>query len=67
MAWTEAENTRVTTLEEAVNDLSTAISNLMTKTQMRQLLLIKQREIDSLGNRVAALEAQVRILQQNLD
>lgn len=67
MAWTSAENTRVTAIETMLNKVQTAISKLMTKQQMRQLLLIKQKEVDALTLRVAALEEQVAALQSKLD
>ena len=67
MAWTEAENDRVVAIENLLNEVQTAISNLMSKAQMRQLLLIKQSEVDALTQRVEALEAQVRTLQSRLD
>ena len=63
MALTDAENARINTLETAINDMWTAVQNLMTKEQMRELLLIKQNEVDSLTARVAALEAQITTLQ----
>lgn len=67
MAWTDAEETRVNTLEEYVNTLSTRISLLLSKEQMRQLLLIKQREIDALEARIVSLETQITTLQNQLD
>jgi polyhydroxyalkanoate synthesis regulator phasin len=66
MAWTDAEEQRIETLEEVVNDLQTAASNLASKQQMQQMLLIKQAEIDALTERVAALESQVTVLQGTL-
>ena len=57
MAWTVAETTRVDTIEDTLNEAQVAITNLMTKRQMRQLLAIKQQEVDALTVRVTALEA----------
>lgn len=67
MAWTTAESKRVIQIEEEINNLATAVGNLMAKKQFSQLLLIKQREIDALTLRVTALEAQLEILQNRLD
>lgn len=67
MAWTDAENTRVSTIETLLNKVQTAMTKLMTKQQMRQLLLIKQKEVDALTLRVTALETQVLDLQSKLD
>lgn len=67
MAWTDAETSRINTLEEALNDLATAINHLASKQQLRQLLLIKQTTIDALTLRVASLEAQIATLQSEQD
>lgn len=66
MAWTTAEETRIQAIEELLNKLQTAINNLMSKQQMRQLLLIKEEEINTLKERVTALEAQIAVLQGSL-
>jgi polyhydroxyalkanoate synthesis regulator phasin len=66
MAWTDSETARINTLEDVVNDLQTAITNLMSKLQMRQLLMLKQAEIDALTARVEALETQLTTLQNSL-
>ena len=63
MAWLSSETTRIETIEEAINELQIAVTNLMSKQQMRQLLLIKESEIQALTARVASLESQVTILQ----
>lgn len=55
--------TRLTALENAVNDLQTAITNLASMAQLRQLNLIKQEEIEALQQRVADLETQIEVLQ----
>lgn len=67
MAWTDAEKARVMAIEVILNDLQTAVDNLMSKAQMRQLLLIKQTEIDNLTTRVATLERLLEIIQQHLE
>ena len=63
MAWLSSETTRIETIEEAINELQIAVTNLMSKQQMRQLLLIKESEIQALTARVESLESQVTILQ----
>lgn len=66
MAWTAAESQRVEAIEEMLNSLQIAINNLASKQQLRQLLLIRQEEIDSLKLRVTDLETQVAALQSQL-
>lgn len=66
MSFTAAENTRITAIEELLNQVQIAITNLMSKQQMKQLLLIKQAEIDTLTQRVEALETQVATLQSSI-
>ena len=65
MAWTDAETKRVLALEKVANKLQTAINGLAAKETVRKLMLIRQEEIDDLTTRVAALEAQVAILQND--
>lgn len=55
--------TRLTALENAVNEIQTAITNLASMAQLRQLNLIKQEEIEALQQRVADLETQIEVLQ----
>ena len=59
----QALNNRV---EELLNQVQTAITNLAAKETVQQLLLIKQTEITELQNRVKSLETQVALLQQSL-
>jgi polyhydroxyalkanoate synthesis regulator phasin len=67
MSWSSAELTRIETLEEQLNKVQTAVKNLASKLQVRQLILLKQKELDALTNRVATLESQILTLQQNLE
>lgn len=67
MAWTQAEEDRIKTLEIVINGLQTAVANLMSKMQMRQLLLIKQAQVDDLTQRVETLERLVQIIEQHLE
>lgn len=67
MAWTAAEEKRIQAIEEMLNKLQIATKNLASKAQMRQLLLVKQAEIDELRQRVESLETQVTNLQNTLE
>jgi hypothetical protein len=66
MSWTDAENNRVLAIEQLLNTLQTTANNLVSKQQVRQLLLSKQAEIDNLTERVAELEQLIQIIQSNL-
>lgn len=66
MAFTDAEEARIQDIEEMINALQIAYSNLASKTQLNQLILIKQREIDNLTARVETLESQLTVLQNRL-
>lgn len=63
MALTDAEDARIEVIENAINQLITTIQNLSSKQQLRQLLLMKQAEVDALTKRVDLLERQVLTLQ----
>lgn len=67
MAWTSKETSRVQAIEEMLNKLQVAIKNLASKTQLRQLTLIRQTEVDELTERVESLEEQVSNLQNALE
>lgn len=66
MALTDAELTRIAAIETMLNTVQTALNRMVSQTQMRQLLLVKQAEVDALTARVAALEAQVLALQSKI-
>lgn len=57
------------TLEEfealinAVQNLQTAVNNLASKQQLRQLYSLRQQEIEEIKERLTTLERQVQILQ----
>jgi polyhydroxyalkanoate synthesis regulator phasin len=55
---------RIEALELAMNDVQTALNNLVSKRQMKALLNIRQSEIDALQKQVASLQEQIAILQQ---
>jgi hypothetical protein len=63
MAFSASDELRIQAIEKAVNDLQTALNALATKAQMKQLLNIRQSEIEDLKTRVAALESEIQILQ----
>jgi polyhydroxyalkanoate synthesis regulator phasin len=58
-----ATEARLQALESALNDVQTAITNLASLAQLRQLNLIKQDEINVLKERVDKLESEIQILQ----
>jgi polyhydroxyalkanoate synthesis regulator phasin len=66
MAFTEAEEARIQAIETVLNQMQIAIKNLAAKQQMRQLMLLKQGEVNSIGERVTSLESQIAILQEAL-
>jgi hypothetical protein len=66
MSLTAAEEIRIEAIENALNGALTSITNLISKEQMRQLLLLKQRELDAAVTRITSLEAQIVILQSRL-
>jgi len=63
MAFTTAEESRIKTIEEAINKVLTWLNGMVSKKQLRQLLLLKQEEIESLKTRVTTLETEVQTLQ----
>lgn len=58
-----ATEARLQALESAVNNIQTAITNLASLAQLRQLNIIKQDEINALKERVDKLESEIQILQ----
>lgn len=54
---------RIIAIEAVVNDLQTAVNLLATKAMLKQLVNIRQAEMDNLTTRVAALESAVKLLQ----
>lgn len=66
MALTTAEEKRIIAIEEMLNRVQVALNNTVAKLEVRQTLLIKQKEIDALTQRVASLEAQIAVLQENI-
>jgi polyhydroxyalkanoate synthesis regulator phasin len=59
-----ATEARLQALESAVNEIQTAITNLASLAQLRQLNLIKQDELDALKTRVDTLESEIQVLQK---
>lgn len=64
--FTAAEEFRIEAIETAINNLSKALSNLMSKQQFRQLLLIREQEIETLKTQIESLQSQVATLQSNI-
>lgn len=64
MALTVTEERRIQAIEKKLNELQTALNNLVSKRQMKSLLNIRQAEIEDLKTRVTALETQIQALQQ---
>jgi len=62
-----SDSDRITALEKFVEQLQTAVNNLASKQQVRQLLLLKQQEITDLEARVTELERIVSLLENNID
>lgn len=54
---------RLLAIETKLNEMQVAINKLATKVQLKSLTNIRQNEIDNLQTRVAALESQIVILQ----
>ena len=64
MAWTDAEEGRIRTLEIAVNELQDIVKNkLVSKLTHRTLINLKQAEIDALQVRITSIETQLAVLQ----
>jgi predicted nucleic acid-binding Zn-ribbon protein len=66
MALTSFEERRIQAIETRINELQTAIGNLMSKQQYQQLLYLKQQEITALTERVASLETQIDALRNEI-
>jgi polyhydroxyalkanoate synthesis regulator phasin len=57
---------RIYTLEEIINKIQIAITNLATNEALSQILLLKQKDIDNLKSRATALENQVEIIKMEV-
>tara|TARA_A100001201_G_scaffold143445_1_gene145114 strand:- start:2213 stop:2437 length:225 start_codon:yes stop_codon:yes gene_type:complete len=55
---------RVKILEEAYNDMATAINNLATQQQVQELLVIIQSDIKSFEEKLTALENRVIAIEE---
>jgi len=53
-------------LTKILNNVQVAITNLAAKEQLKQLTLLKQKDIDDLKNRVSDLENEVSLLKQQV-
>ena len=63
MALSAAEELRILAIEKKLNELQTAMNNLVSKRQMKALANVRQADIEDLKTRVKALESQVAALQ----
>jgi len=54
---------RIEVIEYKLNELQTAMNNLVTKLEMKALQNIRQNEIIELQSQVAELQSQVTLLQ----
>jgi hypothetical protein len=57
---------RVTLLEEMLNKVQVALTNTATLNQLRQILLIKQSELEDLRADYTSLKNRVDILQEEI-
>lgn len=66
MSFTQAEEARIAALERVVNKMQGLMVKFPSQTQFHQLIVMYEKQLDDLTNRVAALESQITILQDNL-
>jgi hypothetical protein len=67
MALTDSEEARMELIEETINKLLTWVRNLVDKQQFRQLMLIRQQEIDAINDRLTAIEARLDLITSTLN
>lgn len=63
MAFTASEERRIRAIELKLNDIQTALNNLATREQLKQLLNIRQSEITELQEKVVELEQRILDLE----
>lgn len=63
MAWSSEETARVQAIETKINEMQVAINKLASRAQLKQLLNIRQSEIQELQQDVTDLQSQVEALQ----
>ena len=63
MSFSTQEEARIATIEEKLNELQTVMSRFVTIAQMKQVLLVKQQEVDQAVADIASLQTQVAVLQ----
>jgi polyhydroxyalkanoate synthesis regulator phasin len=66
MAFSDVEEARISLIEDILIDLMTAVNNLASKQQMRQITLLRQTEITDLTTRITELERLIALLQQRI-
>lgn len=62
-SWTTEETNRIIIIERKLNELQTAMTRLATISQMKQLLLLRQQEIDEMQDEITSIKAQIAVLQ----
>jgi hypothetical protein len=67
LPWNDNELARVLQIETTINELLTAVANLMTKKQYRQLMAIRQAEIESLQTDVIELQSRLSIVENRVN
>jgi len=50
-----------------LNEIQIVINGLVSRTQLNQLMYIRQQDITTLQEQVAALQSEVAVLQNNLN
>jgi predicted nuclease with TOPRIM domain len=57
---------RIETIETKLNEMQTAMNNLVSRSQMKALTNVRQSEVVDLQARVETLESEIAILQDAL-
>jgi len=60
---TEQLESRLLAIEQAITDLQTAVQNLASIQQLRQLYALRQQEIEEIKSSLDDIESQLGILQ----
>lgn len=63
MPTTDQLEAEIDAARKIINELQIAVLNLASKTQLRQLTLLKQKDIDDILIRLAAIETRLAVLE----